>query len=60
MKQSRRKFIATAVSGAVASVSAPLALAEENAISRTGSTPTACYRANTELRMFYLKKYRNL
>ena len=34
MQQSRRKFIATAVSGTIASVAAPLALAEEKAMSQ--------------------------
>jgi len=55
MKQSRRKFIATAVSGTIASAVAPLASASENAaISAPTVVPKSVFGANDRIRVAVL------
>jgi len=54
MKQSRRKFIATAVSGTIASVAAPMALAEENTIHKPVIVPKEVFGANDRIRVAVL------
>lgn len=54
-KQSRRKFIATAVSGTVASVVAPAALAsDQNAIAKPMIIPKEAFGANDRIRVAVL------
>ena len=52
--QSRRKFIATAVSGAVASVVAPVALAEEKNVVKPLIIPKEAFGANDRIRLAIL------
>ena len=54
MKQSRRKFIAAAVSGTIASVAAPLALAEEKTIPQPMIVPKEVFGANDRVRIAVL------
>jgi len=54
MKQSRRKFIATAVTGTIASVAAPLVAAEENMIPRPVVVPKEAFGANDRVRIAVL------
>ena len=54
MKQSRRKFIATAVSGTIASVAAPVALAEKNTIPQPVIVPKEVFGANDRIRIAVL------
>ena len=54
MKQTRRKFIATTVTGTIASVVAPLAMAEENMIAAPVVIPQKAFGANDRIRVAVL------
>jgi predicted dehydrogenase len=54
MKQSRRKFLATAVTGAIVSAAAPLVLAEDNAVSLPKIIPNKTSGANDLIRIAVL------
>ena len=54
MKQTRRKFIATTVTGTLASVVAPLALAEESVLTTPTIIPKAAFGANDRIRVAVL------
>ena len=54
MKQTRRKFLATAVSGAIVSAAAPLAMAEEKAISQPMIVQQRVFGANDRIRIAIL------
>ena len=52
--QSRRKFIATAISGSVASVVAPMAFAEEQGVIKPTIIPKEVFGANDRIRVAFL------